>query len=73
MAPTGPSGTLTTYRALNRHTHASSAPASRGDIVGSIASAVAVITALVLLLGGGTNTTTESDKPAPGPISSTTK
>lgn len=56
-----------------RHTRASSAPASRGDIVGSIASAVAVITALVLLLGGGNNTTTESDKPASKPAPSTTK
>lgn len=49
-----------------RHTRGSSAPASRGDIVGSIASAVAVITALVLLLGGGNKTTTESENLTPG-------
>ncbi|MGW4824285.1 hypothetical protein ACWEP4_36460 [Streptomyces sp. NPDC004227] len=48
-----------------RHTRASSAPASRGDIVGAIASAVAVITALVLLLGGGNKATAESESPAP--------
>ncbi|MEU0060607.1 hypothetical protein [Streptomyces sp. NPDC006334] len=56
-----------------RHTRVSSAPASRGDIVGSIASAVAVITALVLLLGGGNNTTTGSDRPASGATSGTAK
>ncbi|MER6624171.1 MULTISPECIES: hypothetical protein [unclassified Streptomyces] len=50
-----------------RHTRASSAPASRGDIVGAIASAAAVITALVLLLGGGNKATAESESPAPTP------
>ncbi|WP_371103043.1 hypothetical protein [Streptomyces sp. PU_AKi4] len=50
-----------------RHTRASSAPASRGDIVGAIASAAAVITALVLLLGGGNKATAESESPASTP------
>lgn len=48
-----------------RYTRASSAPASRGDIVGVIASAAAVITALVLSLGGGNKATAESENPAP--------
>ncbi|MFD5586721.1 hypothetical protein ACFWII_23370 [Streptomyces sp. NPDC127063] len=47
-----------------KHTRASSAPTSRGDIVGAIGSAVAVITALVLLLGGGNKPTPEGDNPA---------
>ncbi|MGK5450821.1 hypothetical protein [Streptomyces radiopugnans] len=47
-----------------KHTRTSSAPTSRGDIVGAIGSAAAVVTALVLLLGGGNKTTTESENPA---------
>ncbi|WP_149553068.1 hypothetical protein [Streptomyces marokkonensis] len=52
-----------------RHTRASSAPASRGDIVDAIASAAVVITALVLLLGGGNKATAESESLHPRPVS----
>lgn len=51
-------------RIVYKHTRASSVPTSRGDIVGAIGSAVAVVTALVLLLGGGNKTATESENPA---------
>lgn len=36
-----------------RHSATALGPASRGDVVGAIGCATAVITALVLLLGGG--------------------
>jgi ABC-type Fe3+-siderophore transport system permease subunit len=39
-------------------------PLGRGDIVGAIASAAAVITVLALLLGGGTKTTPDGESPA---------
>jgi hypothetical protein len=35
-----------------KHTKATPGPASKGDIVGAITSGVAVLTALVLLVGG---------------------
>lgn len=44
-----------------KHTRTSS---GHGDIVGAIASAAAVITVLALLLGGGTKTTSDGERPA---------
>ncbi|MFF9870544.1 hypothetical protein ACF1G0_35150 [Streptomyces sp. NPDC013953] len=54
-----------------RHTRSSVGPTSRGDIVGAIASAVAVVTALVLLLGGGSKATAESEAPHQMPSTGT--
>ncbi|MFH8476193.1 hypothetical protein [Streptomyces sp. NPDC018000] len=38
-----------------KHSQATPGPASKGDLVGAITCGVAVLTALVLLLGGGTD------------------
>ncbi|WP_435217963.1 hypothetical protein [Streptomyces sp. bgisy034] len=45
--------------------HTQQAPAGRGDVVGAIGCAAAVLTALVLILGGGRAAT-----PTPGPAGS---
>ncbi|MGW5658404.1 hypothetical protein [Streptomyces humi] len=52
--------------AVYRHTR-HGRPADKGDLVGAVASGVAVITVLVLLLGGGAEATS-GDRPAP-PVS----
>ncbi|MET9519939.1 hypothetical protein [Streptomyces sp. NPDC002994] len=46
------------------HTKGTPGPATKGDVVGAIVSAVAVITALLLLLGGGIDS---SQQPTSGP------
>lgn len=56
-----------------KHTRTSTAPASRGDVVGAIGTAAVVITTLVLLLGGGNKTTTEGENPARETSTSTTR
>ncbi|MDQ0935064.1 hypothetical protein [Streptomyces turgidiscabies] len=55
-----------------RHTQTTSGPASKGDIVGAIGAGVAVITALVLLFGGGADATgvTVDNRPTPPPSGS---
>lgn len=50
-----------------RHSATALGPASRGDVVGAIGCATAVITALVLLLGGGVD---DRRSEAPLPVSS---
>ncbi|NUK12724.1 hypothetical protein HRW18_33105 [Streptomyces lunaelactis] len=46
-----------------KHSKNTPGTASRGDVVGAIASAVAVITALVILFGGGSE-----NRQAPAPV-----
>lgn len=45
--------------------HTQQAPAGEGDVVGAIGCAAAVLTALVLILGGG-----HPAAPTPGPVGS---
>ncbi|GGX46602.1 hypothetical protein GCM10010353_71450 [Streptomyces chryseus] len=47
-----------------KHSKNTPGPASRSDVVGAIGSAVAVITALVILFGGGSE---HREAPAPVP------
>ncbi|MGW7330222.1 hypothetical protein ACWGIU_16820 [Streptomyces sp. NPDC054840] len=47
--------------AVHKHTRAAAPPASRGDIVGAIAAAVAVTTVLFLLFGGGRSASAGED------------
>ncbi|WP_327386224.1 MULTISPECIES: hypothetical protein [unclassified Streptomyces] len=50
--------------AVYKHTRGAAGPASKGDVVGAIGAAAAVITALFLLFGGGGSASAE---PAPRP------
>ncbi|MEU3464967.1 hypothetical protein ABZ721_34080 [Streptomyces sp. NPDC006733] len=55
---------------VHRHSRTAPGATASGDVVGAIGSAVAVITALLLLFGGGSETAQKSPLPGPTPSQS---